>query len=124
MNQRPTALRPSRHLRIFFKCPDLQKSSFEGRKKVRSFRIKFARPEKVSNVADVESRKVSEKVSDKYLMVLNAIRANPAISRSKLYKELGEPVSTIVSKLRKLKKDGIIKHVGKIKGGHWEIIKR
>ncbi|MFA6328896.1 MAG: ATP-binding protein [Candidatus Micrarchaeia archaeon] len=92
-----------------------------GRQFITVFRRKNGAQEKVSEKTDENMLKSTRKVSEKYQKLLAAIIADPSISRKKLAQELNEPASTIVSRLRKLKREGMLKHVGPDRGGHWEI---
>ncbi|MCX6770797.1 MAG: putative DNA binding domain-containing protein [Candidatus Micrarchaeota archaeon] len=92
-----------------------------GRQFITVFKRKEATQEKVSETTDEDKLKSTRKVSEKYLKLLEVIRTNPTISRKKLAQTLNEPASTILSRLRKLKKDGVLKHVGPARGGKWEV---
>lgn len=54
-------------------------------------------------------------------MILDTIKNNPATTRNQLSAVIGISPDGIKKQLEKLKKSGIIKHVGPTKGGHWEI---
>ena len=54
-------------------------------------------------------------------IILDTIKNNPATTRNQLSAVIGISPDGIKKQLEKLKKSGIIKHVGPTKGGHWEI---
>jgi ATP-dependent DNA helicase RecG len=54
--------------------------------------------------------------------ILNAIQDDPNISIRNLVDLLGLSKNGIVWNIDKLKEHGVIKRVGPINGGHWEII--
>ena len=93
---------------ITFLRPDLQKESYQ----------------KGMGRYQESASKVPEKMPEKYLKIIELITTKPGLPQEEIARELHEPLSTIRSRLRKLKKDGQLRHVGPDKGGHWEIIKR
>lgn len=54
--------------------------------------------------------------------VLDEIKRNPSTTRQQLAEKIGITPDGIKKQLDKLKKNGLIKHVGPTKGGHWEIM--
>jgi len=94
-----------------------------GRKFVTVFRRKSGAQEKVPEKTDENRPKSTRKVPEKYQKLLEAIVADPTISRKKLVQELNEPASTIRSRLRKLIKDGMLARIGPDKGGHWKVLR-
>ncbi len=94
-----------------------------GRQFYADFMRKNVASEKVSENSGDGSLKSISKVSEKYQKILDAIIAEPGISRQKLAKKLGESAPTMLSRLRKLATMGVIKRVGPDKGGHWEVVK-
>ena len=93
---------------ITFLRPDLQRESYQKR-----------------HAGAVETtQKSARKMPEKYQKILDAVSEEPVISRSALASRLGESVSSIRSRLRKLVIDGAIKHIGPDKGGHWEVLKK
>ncbi|MFH0927381.1 MAG: RNA-binding domain-containing protein [Candidatus Micrarchaeota archaeon] len=84
-------------------------------------------PEKVPETSGVKglksAEKVPEKVPKKYQEILEAILEEPGISKEVIAGQLHLPLSTVRSRLRKLTTEGLIKHVGPKKGGHWEVKK-
>lgn len=53
--------------------------------------------------------------------ILETIKKNPTTTRAQLSDVIGITPDGIKKQLEKLKKSGIIKHVGPTKGGHWEV---
>ncbi|MCX6770232.1 MAG: putative DNA binding domain-containing protein [Candidatus Micrarchaeota archaeon] len=94
-----------------------------GRQFITVFKRKNVAQKEVPKKTDENGPKSTRKVPEKYQKLLEAIIADPTISRKKLAQELNEPASTILSRLRRLKKDGVLKHVGPAKGGKWEVKK-
>lgn len=56
--------------------------------------------------------------------VFDEIRENPKISRTEIAAKLNIKLDTVKEYLKKLKKKGILKRVGKTSRGYWEIIER
>jgi ATP-dependent DNA helicase RecG len=50
------------------------------------------------------------------------MKKNSKISYNELAEKLGINPSAVQKNIRKLKKSGIIKRVGKKRGGHWKVI--
>ncbi len=57
-------------------------------------------------------------------IILELIQQNNYISRTKLSKKLNINPSAIQKHLKKLKKIGLLKRIGSLRGGCWEVIKR
>ena len=55
-------------------------------------------------------------------LVLEAIQANPSITRSELATLLGVSESTVYREITELKNQGRIRRVGENKGGYWEVL--
>ena len=55
--------------------------------------------------------------------ILKLIRENPSITRKELAKIIGLSEDGIKYHLDKLRKDGVIRHVGPTKKGHWEVLR-
>lgn len=53
--------------------------------------------------------------------ILETIKKTPTTTRAQLSDVIGITPDGIKKQLEKLKKSGIIKHVGPTKGGHWEV---
>ena len=54
--------------------------------------------------------------------ILDAIRADPGITRARLAKEVGLTVRGVERNLALLKKQGRLRRIGGNKGGHWEVL--
>lgn len=66
-----------------------------------------------------ESTQETEKSTQE--KILETIKKNPTTTRTQLSDVIGITPDGIKKQLEKLKKSGIIKHVGPTKGGHWEV---
>ena len=60
-----------------------------------------------------------ETTQDKILAIL---RSAPAITRRELAAKIGITADGIKYHLKKLTADGVIRHVGPTKTGHWEVL--
>ena len=67
--------------------------------------------------------KVTEKVTERQVVILEEIGKNTYITAQQLSDILGISLRKTKENLSKLKERGIIRRVGPDKGGHWEIIK-
>ena len=56
------------------------------------------------------------------IIILEAIKNEPTISRTKLAEQCGITPDGIKWQMKKLQERGVLKRVGPDKGGHWEII--
>ena len=88
---------------IAFLRPNLQKASFQKRQS--------------GNVPE----NVPEKRSDR---ILRTISENGSVSMLELSARLGVNEKTVKRDIQKLKKSGLLVHVGPDKGGHWKVLKR
>jgi len=61
-----------------------------------------------------------ETTQEKILVLLSA---QPAITRKELAARIGLSADGIKYHMEKMKSAGLIRHVGSIKAGHWEILK-
>jgi len=89
-----------------------------GQQFITVFKRKNAAPEKIPGKLTESPKKVPGKSQE----ILDIIISDPAITRAEIAQKLGVPPDTIQSRLRKLIKDGLLKHVGPKKGGKWEVI--
>ncbi|MFH0927267.1 MAG: ATP-binding protein [Candidatus Micrarchaeota archaeon] len=92
------------------------------------FVVVFHRKRAVSEQAEApespgKSQKSTRKVPEKYQKLLKAIISDSKISRDALAQKTGVPAGTILSGLRWLVKNGILRRVGPARGGYWEFIK-
>ncbi len=71
---------------------------------------------------NIYSTKITDKVTDKQLLIIKLIRQNKFISASQMANEVGISKRKIIDNLNKLKEGNIVKRVGSAKGGHWEIV--
>ncbi len=55
-------------------------------------------------------------------LIIDIIKNNPSITTTNMAEVSGKSIRTVQLKLNKLKKEGIIKHVGSNKNGHWEVL--
>jgi len=56
-------------------------------------------------------------------IIIDAIRMNSEITRKQISRETRMTESSIIHYLRKLQKEGIVKHVGPTKSGRWKVLK-
>lgn len=79
--------------------------------------------EKVTNmVPDKVTGKVTVRVTDRQLKIIEEIRKNQFITTSELEQIVGILQRKIKENIRKLREKRIIKRNGPSKGGHWEVI--
>lgn len=72
---------------------------------------------------DETTQKTTQKtVGDTTQKILEAMKADPSVSRNRLAEICGITPDGIKWQLKKLQNKGIIRRVGPDKGGHWEII--
>ena len=62
-----------------------------------------------------------EKVTPNQQKILNAVKANPFVTREELVKLVGISLSKIKENISKLKAKGLIERVGPNKGGYWNL---
>ena len=55
-------------------------------------------------------------------LILEVIKNNPKATRNEIANKLNSTSHTIKYQLNKMKKAGIIKHIGSTKSGYWEIV--
>ena len=55
-------------------------------------------------------------------LILEVINNNPKATRNEIANKLNSTSHTIKYQLNKMKKAGIIKHIGSTKSGYWEIV--
>jgi ATP-dependent DNA helicase RecG len=68
------------------------------------------------------TRKSSEKSSEKTTRkIIKLLKSNPDYSTKQLANMIGISDRAVEKKLAKLKKDGVIKHIGPAKGRYWEV---
>ncbi len=81
---------------------------------------------KKQNSIDAENvaGKVTEKVTERQVVILEEIGKNTYITAQQLSDILGISLRKTKENLSKLKERGIIRRVGPDKGGHWEIIEQ
>lgn len=66
--------------------------------------------------------KVVENLPEKQQIIVSLIMKNPKISKKQIQIEGNLSKKSVDYNIRKLKEDGVIKHVGPAKGGHWEVV--
>ena len=54
--------------------------------------------------------------------IVKLIHGDPQISKKKMAEVIGISTTAVDKNIDTLKKQGILKRVGPVKGGHWEII--
>ena len=66
--------------------------------------------------------KVTQKVTVNQKKILEAIENNPNITQEELAEIVGITRKSIISNMKKLQENGLIKRIGADKNGHWQII--
>jgi ATP-dependent DNA helicase RecG len=77
-------------------------------------------PVNVGETSEKTTQKTTQKTTHK---ILELIVSNPQISRVELAAAIGISADGIKYHLDRLRKQGVLKHVGPDKGGYWEIVK-
>jgi len=67
--------------------------------------------------------RLGERLGENRQRILDAMRAEPAISIVALAQHLGMSSTAIENNIRWLKSHGLIRRVGPAKGGRWEVLK-
>ena len=89
--------------------------------------IKFTAPEDrvirfgSHGVTAKVSAKVTIKVIDKEIEVLDLVREDPGYSMDEIAKKLSVSRKTIAARMKSLKEKGILERIGATKNGHWQI---
>ena len=66
--------------------------------------------------------KVTQKVTVNQKKILEAIENNPNITQEELAEFVGITRKSIISNMKKLQENGLIKRIGADKNGYWQII--
>lgn len=66
--------------------------------------------------------KVTQKVTVNQKKILEAIKNNPNITQEELAEIVGITRKSIISNMKKLQDNGIIKRIGADKNGHWQVV--
>lgn len=67
------------------------------------------------------TRKVTVKVTVNQQKIINAIKSNPFVTQEELAEIVGITRKNIIANMKKLQENGIIKRIGAVKNGHWQI---
>ena len=65
--------------------------------------------------------KVTQKVTVNQQKILNLIKENPFITQEELSKNIGIARKSIISNMKKLQENGLIKRIGADKNGYWQV---
>ena len=65
---------------------------------------------------------LGEKLGENRMTIIRCLTQNPSISTHRLAELLGMSTTAMDKNIKWLKDNGIIRHVGPAKGGHWEVI--
>ena len=65
--------------------------------------------------------KVTQKVTVNQQKILNLIKENPFITQEELSKNIGIARKSIISNMKKLQENGLIKRIGADKNGYWQL---
>ena len=68
------------------------------------------------------SRKVTEKVTENQIRILEEIRKNKYVTTKYMSSVIGISERKIKENIRKLKEKGLLKRVGPAKGGYWKVL--
>ena len=79
--------------------------------------------EKIIKTEKKVTQKVTVKVTANQQKIIDAIKNNPFITQEELAKIVGIARKNIVSNMKKLQENGLIKRVGADKNGHWQVEK-
>ena len=66
-------------------------------------------------------QKVTLKVTVNQQKIIDLIKENPHITQEKLAEIIGITRKSIISNMKKLQTNGLIKHIGADKNGYWRI---
>lgn len=70
----------------------------------------------------VESqKKVTAKVTVNQQKIIDIVKENPFVTQAELAERLNLTRKTIVSNMKKLQINGLIRRIGADKNGHWEV---
>lgn len=64
---------------------------------------------------------MTQKVTVNQQKILNLIKENPFITQEELSKNIGIARKSIISNMKKLQENGLIKRVGADKNGYWQV---
>ena len=109
--------------RIYKECEE-KGLRVEFKKLKTGFLVVFHRPEveKTTTKPPITTLKLPQNYHKTTIKILELISESPHVTRKELSEQVGLTKDGVQYHLNKLKKDKIIKRVGK-KGGHWEIVK-
>lgn len=77
--------------------------------------------EKIIQTEKKVTAKVTVKVTANQKKIIDAIKANPYVTQDELADIVGIARKNIISNMKKLQKNGLIKRVGADKNGHWQV---
>ena len=66
--------------------------------------------------------KVSVKVTVNQQKILDVIKENPFVTQEELAQIIGLSRKSIIQNMKKLQENGLLKHIGADKNGHWEVV--
>ena len=79
----------------------------------------------INEIIETEKKvtvKVTQKVTGNQKKILEAIRKNSSITQEELAEIVGITRKSIISNMKKLQENGLIKRIGADKNGYWQII--
>lgn len=82
-----------------------------------SFKIQFKREILFDKVTD----EVTDEVTDNQRIILEELKKNKFLTTTELSQIVGISKRKIIDNTNKLKEKGLLKRIGKEKGGHWEV---
>lgn len=78
----------------------------------------------IEEIIETEKRvtvKVTQKVTVNQQKILNLIKENPFITQEELSKNIGIARKSIISNMKKLQENGLLKRIGADKNGSWQV---
>ena len=66
--------------------------------------------------------KVTLKVTANQQKIIEALESNPYVTQEELSNIVGITRKSIIANMKKLKENGLIKHIGADKNGYWQVI--
>ena len=68
------------------------------------------------------TQKVTQKVTANQQKIIEVLKSNPYVTQEELSNIVGITRKSIIANMKKLKENGLIKHIGADKNGYWQVI--
>ena len=78
----------------------------------------------MEEIIETEKRvtvKVTQKVTVNQQKILDLIKENPFITQEELSKNIGIARKSVISNMKKLQENGLLKRIGADKNGYWQV---